>query len=148
MDRRSQIGTRRCAILRFLRRCRFHKWAPRHQALCSRRSAAFGLGARRRGKEQRRLHLLKRWRSLDGGSRGLKPRIRRRQTAFGSGVSINRNIALVGVPRHGEGAILDGELNAGIVYPVSYGKAIGWVRQQGSCNHGSPGLSGTEFRKS
>ena len=32
-------------------------------------SAAFGLGSRRRGKEQRRLHLLKRWRSLDGGSR-------------------------------------------------------------------------------
>ena len=37
-----------------------------------------------------------------------------RGDGFGTAVSIDRNIALVGVPLHGEGAIEDGALNAGI----------------------------------
>ena len=70
--------------------------------------------------------------SSDGGAwteeAKLKAKDPEKADGFGSGVSINRNIALVGVPRHGEGAILDGELNAGIVYPYLR-EGDSWVRQ-------------------
>ena len=70
--------------------------------------------------------------SNDGGAweeeAKLTAKDRERADGFGSGVSINRNIALVGVPRHGEGDILDGELNAGIVYPYLR-EGDQWVRQ-------------------
>ena len=71
--------------------------------------------------------------SSDGGvwteEAELKAKDPEKADGFGSGVSINRNIALVGVPRHGEGAILDGELNAGIVYPFLR-EGDQWVRQK------------------
>ena len=70
--------------------------------------------------------------SSDGGAwteeAKLTAKDKEKADGFGSGVSINRNIALVGVPRHGEGAILDGELNAGIVYPYLR-EGDHWVRQ-------------------
>ena len=52
-----------------------------------------------------------------------------RGDGFGSAVSIDRNIALVGVPRHGEGAIEDGELDAGIVYPFLRDDTR-WIRKE------------------
>ena len=71
--------------------------------------------------------------SSDGGAwreeAKLTAKDKEKADGFGSGVSINRNIALVGVPRHGEGAILDGELNAGIVYPYLR-EGDQWVRQE------------------
>ena len=70
--------------------------------------------------------------SSDGGAwteeAKLTAKDKEKADGFGSGVSINRNIALVGVPRHGEGAILDGELNAGIVYPYLR-EGDQWIRQ-------------------
>ena len=52
-----------------------------------------------------------------------------RGEGFGTGVSIDRNIVLVGVPRHGEGAIEDGELDAGIVYPFLRDDTR-WIRKE------------------
>ena len=74
----------------------------------------------------------------------LKAKDPEKADGFGSGVSINRNIALVGVPRHGEGAILDGELNAGIVYPYLR-EGDGWTRQQARATTVAPDFPEQSF---
>ena len=86
--------------------------------------------------------------SSDGGAwteeAKLKAKDPEKADGFGSGVSINRNIALVGVPRHGEGAILDGELNAGIVYPYLR-EGDGWTRQQARATTVAPDFPEQSF---
>ena len=86
--------------------------------------------------------------SSDGGvwteEAELKAKDPEKADGFGSGVSINRNIALVGVPRHGEGAILDGELNAGIVYPFLREGDL-WVRQKARATTVAPDFPEQSF---